>query len=137
MNKCPYCQRQEKQVKNGLNPSGSQRYRCKECQRNYTPAPSAQGYPVTVREQAIKLYVDGMNLRRIARILGVNHQSVANWVAQHTATLPQAPVPDAVETIELDELFTFVDSKKRCLSDDCCRPYNPLYRGLEHGLATR
>src|SRR5512133_803496 len=112
MNKCPYCQSQEKQVKNGLNPSGSQHYRCKECQRNYTPAPSEQGYPVAVREQAIKLYVDGMNLRRIGRTLGVNHQSVANWVTQHAATLPQAPVPDAVESIELDELFTFVDSKK-------------------------
>ena len=28
----------------------------------------------------MKLSVDGMHIRRIARTLGVNHQSVANWV---------------------------------------------------------
>ena len=52
-----------------------------------------------------------MNLRRIARTLGVNHQSVANWVKAQAVRLPPAPVPSAVETIELDELFTFVEKK--------------------------
>lgn len=55
-----------------------------------------------------------MNLRRIGRILGVVHQSVANWVAAHADTLPaQPPTPSgAVETAELDELFTFVTHQK-------------------------
>ena len=60
---------------------------------------------------AVKLYVDGMNIRRIGRTLGVNHQSVANWVKAHAAQLPAAPVPTQVETIELDEIFTFVEKK--------------------------
>ena len=59
----------------------------------------------------MKLYVDGMNIRRIGRTLGVNHQSVANWVKAHVAQLPAAPVPTEVETLELDELFTFVEKK--------------------------
>jgi len=59
----------------------------------------------------VRLYVDGMNLRRIARTLHVNPQSVANWVKAHAAQLPPAPVPATVETVELDEVFTFVEKK--------------------------
>ena len=50
-------------------------------------------------------------MRRIGRVLGVNHQSVANWVKAYAAQLPAAPVPSEVETVELDELFTFVEKK--------------------------
>jgi transposase-like protein len=70
------------------------------------------GYSDETRLQAVKLYVEGMNLRRIARQLGVNHQSVANWVNAHAAQLPDAPLPSQVETIEMDELHTFIEHKK-------------------------
>ena len=57
---------------------------------------------------------DGMNLRRIARTLKVTHPTVANWVNARAAQLPDTPPQpanaDAVH--ELDELFTFVGSKK-------------------------
>lgn len=112
MTECPYCQSRDEQVKNGLNPSGTQRYRCNRCQRSYTPQRKRYGYGPEVRERAIRLYVEGINLRRIARILGVNHQSVANWVHAHAERLPPAPLPERVETAELDELFTFVGCKK-------------------------
>lgn len=111
MKTCPYCQYTDGQIKNGMNPSGTQRYWCRACRRAYTPEPKPSGYAETVRQQAVQLYVDGMNLRRIARTLGVNHQSVANWVKAQAVRLPPAPVPSAVETIELDELFTFVEKK--------------------------
>jgi hypothetical protein len=60
----------------------------------------------------VQLYLEGLNLRRIGRILGVNHQSVANWVNAYAHQLPPAPVPENVDTAELDELFTFVEQKK-------------------------
>lgn len=101
----------EGQVKNGMNPSGTQRYLCRACRRPYTPAPKLNGYDEAIRLQAVQLYGDGMNLRRIGRTLGVNHQSVANWVKAHAAQLPPAALPEAVETVELDELFTFVAKK--------------------------
>lgn len=109
---CPYCQAEGKQVKNGRNPSGSQKYKCKACHRVHTPSPKPVGYAAEVREEALRLYVDGLNLRRIARILGVNHQSVANWVKAAAQELPPAPVPDDPKVIELDELFTFVEKKR-------------------------
>jgi transposase-like protein len=112
MEKCPYCQASEQQVKNGRNPSGSQRYKCRVCGRIYTLEPTPAAYDQATRAQAVRLYLEGMNLRRIARILGVNHQSVANWVNAHALRLPNAPVPERVDTAELDELFTFVEQKK-------------------------
>jgi transposase-like protein len=58
------------------------------------------------------MYLDGMNLRRIGRHLGVNHQSVANWVKAHSDRLPPAPQPAEVDVVEMDELFTFIQEKK-------------------------
>jgi transposase-like protein len=111
---CPYCQRSTQQVKNGHTPAGSQRYLCRVCRRKYTPEPRPQGYGDDLRRRAVQFYVDGMNLRRIGRTLGVVHQTVANWVAAHAEALPaQPPAPsEAVETAELDELFTFIGQKK-------------------------
>jgi transposase-like protein len=114
MSTCPHCHRSTQQVKNGRTPAGSQRYLCRVCRRKDTPDPRPQGYGDDLRRQAAQLYVDGMNLRRIARHLGVVHQTVANWVAAQADALPDQPPPPsgAVETAELDELFTFIGQKK-------------------------
>ncbi len=114
---CPTCAQTTRQLRVGRNRSGSQRYRCAFCQRKYTPQPTPHGYDAALRRQAIEWYVDGMGLRRIARHLGVVRQTVANWVAAHAATLPDAPlVPphDAQQplaVVELDELYPFEGQK--------------------------
>jgi transposase-like protein len=82
------------------------------CGCKYTPVKKERGYSREVRRKAMELYVDGMNLRRIARQLKVNPQSVANWAKAHAESLPAAPVPEKVENAELDEIFTFIGSKK-------------------------
>jgi hypothetical protein len=62
----------------------------------------------------VRLYLEGANFRRIGRILGVNYQSVINWINSYHVGLPAAEQPAAApETLEVDELFTFVGSKKR------------------------
>ena len=93
---------------------GSQRYKCHACARVYTPEPLPLGYGDDIKREAVRLYLEGTNFRRIGRILSVNHQSVINWVNSYHASLP-APRPPvtAPETLEMDELFTFVGSKKR------------------------
>jgi len=114
MIQCPHCSSSEQQTKSGHTRTGSQRYRCKECRRIYTPEPKPLGYPEETRREAVRLYLEGMNFRRIGRVLGVNHQSVVNWVNAYHASLPAAGQPVAEpETLEMDELFTFVGSKKR------------------------
>lgn len=113
MNQCPHCASSEQQTKSGHTRTGSQRYKCRGCQRIYTPDPKPLGYPDQTRREAVRLYLEGTNFRRIGRILSVNHQSVVNWVNAYHAGLPAAePSVAAPETLEMDELFTFVGSKK-------------------------
>jgi transposase-like protein len=110
--KCPYCQKEEQQHRAGKTKAGSQRYRCYACQRKYTPNPKPRGYPPELRQQALQMYVDGINLRRIARHLNLHHQTVANWVKEHAENLPHPPTPKEVETAELDEVFSYIGNKK-------------------------
>ena len=113
---CPHCNSPHRQPKWGLTACGSQKHRCQGCKLTYTPDPKKNGYPADLRRQAVLMSVDGLNLRRIARFLSVNHQSVANWLkAYHDALQaqhPQTPQPAQAEMVELDELYTFVGSKK-------------------------
>jgi transposase-like protein len=109
---CPECQATHKQWKAGFNPSGSQRYRCGVCNQVYTPLPRNRGYPSQTRYLALRMYLEGNSLRGIGRILQVNPQSVANWVAAYAAQLPEAPRPASSQVAELDELYTFLGSKK-------------------------
>lgn len=109
---CPKCQANWKQYKAGFNPSGSQRYRCGECNRVYTPEPTPKGYPEETRLLAIRMYVEGSSYGSIGRVLKVNPQSVANWVSQYTAKLPHAPLPAKVKKAEMDELYTYIGKKK-------------------------
>ena len=110
--KYPKCKSSKRQVKNGLNKSGSQKYVCRECSTVYTPEPNETGYPAETRLLAIRMYVEGSSYGSIGRVLKVNPQSVANWVSTYTAKLPKAPLPERVKNAELDELFTFVGKKK-------------------------
>jgi transposase len=109
---CPHCQRTERQHKAGRTTSGAQRYRCAFCARKYTPEPKLRGYPAYIRQQALRMYVDGLNLRRIGRHLGLHHRTVSLWVQAYAASLPEPPVPEEVAEAEMDELFTFIGDKK-------------------------
>src|SRR5215211_4441145 len=110
--KCPHCKKTTRQNKAWQTDAGSQRYRCMHCGRKYTPEPKHQGYPDSLHKRAAEMYVDGMNLRKIARHLNVHHRPVALWVVNHAEALPNARLPDEVKDAEMDELFTFIGDKK-------------------------
>ncbi len=115
---CPYCESPPSVRKWGHNRAGTQRYRCLACRRNFTPFPKEQGHGAATHEQAVRLYLEGMSQRAIGRLLGVVHQSVANWVAAHAAPLPadssdhSPPDEEGEGTVEVDELATFIGGKK-------------------------
>jgi hypothetical protein len=61
-----------------------------------------------------------MGFRGIERVKGVHHTTVIAWVKQVGDLLPDAYDPDvSPEVGELDELETFVGSKKQNLALDC------------------
>ncbi|MGE5222193.1 MAG: helix-turn-helix domain-containing protein [Omnitrophica WOR_2 bacterium] len=136
MIECPKCHRTERQNRAGKTPSGSQRYRCMFCQIKYTPQPKAWAYPEEVRRKALQLYVDGMNLRCIARHLGIHHRTVSLWVQAQATQLPNPPVPSQVQAVEMDELFSFIGEKKRNLCHHPRRPADPLLPGFSSRVAT-
>jgi transposase-like protein len=114
MLECPSCHSTERQIKAGHNRAGSQRYQCRECDRHYTPEPRLNGYPEQIKEQAVRLYLEGTNFRRIGRLLGVNYQSAVNWINAYHQRLPTGEsAVTTPETVELHEVFTFIGSKKQ------------------------
>jgi len=83
------------------------------CGSKYTYEKKAQRYDAKVQKQALRRYVDGTNLHRTARQVGVHHTTIMHWGKEYASQLPAAPQPRQVKTAELDELFTFIDKKKR------------------------
>lgn len=99
-------------MKAGFNHSGSQRNKCGECKRAYTPEAKEHGYPQATRMLALRMYVEGSSQRSIARILKISPQSVSNWINAYVSKLPPAPMPSKPKVAELDELYTFLKQKK-------------------------
>lgn len=124
MIQCPHCQSAQRQTKAGFTRFKSQRYRCAACARVYTPAPKAQGHPASVRQEAVRYSLEGLSQRKIARLLHISQQSVANWLSQAALTLQQMQaqgnmplVPPELAALsegvmEQDEVYTFCKAKR-------------------------
>ena len=110
--RCPKCEDENNQNKDGFTNAGSQRYLCRKCGARYTPEKKQHGYSIEMRILAIRMYTDGLNFRQIGRHLKVSHTTVMEWVKEHAEKLPEAPVPSEAYTIEMDELYTFIEQKK-------------------------
>jgi len=103
LTQCPVCQATVKQTKAGRNRSGSQRYRCSECGRVYTPAPNPIGFSAELRELALQLYLAGNSQRSIAGMLDTSPKTISKWVRDHRINLPPPLVREPVEMAAPDE----------------------------------
>jgi transposase-like protein len=90
VNTCPPCQASDSQGWNGGNPSGSQRWVCKACGRRYTRDPLPNSYPEEVHRQVVRMCLEGQGFRSVARRLGVNPETVTNWINQYVARSARA-----------------------------------------------
>ena len=97
LRQCPVCQATARQAKAGRNRSGSQRYRCSECGRVYTPAPNPIGFSAELRELALQLYLAGNSQQSIAGMLDTSPKTISKWVRDHRIKLPPVPVREPVE----------------------------------------
>jgi transposase-like protein len=76
--KCPYCG-SDKISKNGHSKAGKQVYNCnnKECaRRNFIEDYTHKAYKPDVREQVLKMAVNGTGTRATGRILGISKDTV-------------------------------------------------------------
>ena len=108
---CPRCN-STKISKNGHH-RGKQRYKCKECNRQFLEFLTTPGYDHQTKEQCLKMYVNGMGFRAIERVTGVDHTTIINWVKQIGDKLETAPSSEEIpEITQIDELQTFIGKKK-------------------------
>ena len=77
--RCAYC-KSEKIVKNGKSNQGKQRYLCKECKRIFVENHQRRHYPQKLKEIALKLYTDGVEISVISRSLEVPYETVRSWI---------------------------------------------------------
>jgi len=114
---CPRCGAKEHQIKNGKNPSGTRRLRCGPCGRYYTVNPAPIGFDREEVNLAVDHFISAVLrtkrstaekivefermgdqgwrwqqyrlVRKIARIHGINHQTLRNWIVKwRTGQLP-------------------------------------------------
>lgn len=99
-------------VKNGR-VRGLQRYRCTVCGYNFT-ATGPRGKPAAMKALALLLYGMGnAGYRMIARLLGVSHVSVYNWIRAEAATLPEPEPTGETVVLTLDEMWHFLKKRLR------------------------
>jgi len=93
---------------------GEQRYRCRTCGRQFVPT-RHHGKSETQKLTAILLYINGLSLRTIARLMSITATAVLKWVKQYAIENYEKPQPQqntAAVVIELDEVWHYLKSKK-------------------------
>ncbi len=108
--KCPKC-KDENFVKSGI-VKGQQRYRCKSCGLNYSVEFKSTATRDYTRRFALMLYLEGLGFHSIGRLLHVSHVSVIKWVKRYGKQLEELKNDKPVNVVELDELHTYIGSKK-------------------------
>ena len=105
---CPHCAHPDS-IRYGTS-RGVQRYRCQACRRIFQTL--RQGKDPALKQQACQLYLEGMGMRAIGRVLNIHHKTVSRWLVQAAQALPaSSPQTEACSFIEIDELCTFIAKK--------------------------
>ena len=97
---CPRCQHSHF-VKNG---HVKQRYKCKDCNYQWTENHKRRGRPLAEKALAVFLYCHGLSMNAIAKMLGASPSTILDWV-RHFA---QCPPPCAEAVVLLDEMWHYV-----------------------------
>lgn len=108
--KCPKC-RGEEVSKSGI-VSGRQRYKCKNCSYHFSVSKLGKSIDKYYVIKALQLYLEGVSLREIERILGVSHVSVLNWVKLYGIKAPEnSSYHPTYKVLSHDELLKFMASR--------------------------
>ncbi len=113
--------------KNGTDYKGSQKYHCLNCDAYGTLEPQSRSYWQPFKDLVLRAYRERSSMRGIERIFGIARQTLARWLKEAAAILPDLAQtlepPQADDVLELDELWSFVfkKSEKRWIWIALCR----------------
>lgn len=99
---------------------GRQRYLCKACGYRYTVKQKSGVKSKETKRLALEMYLEGLGFRAIGRILKVSYASVYYWVKEWGEQASQLQSDKEIDVVELDEMHTYIGSKKLLLGMDCC-----------------
>lgn len=91
---------------------GLQRYKCKPCNFRYTVSHKSDVKSLKTRRLALEMYLEGLGFRAIGRILKISYGTVYQWVKAWGSKASLLKSSQPVKVIEIDELHTYVQSKK-------------------------
>jgi transposase-like protein/IS1 family transposase len=141
---CPSCQ-SENARKYGHTSDQRPRFRCRECRRVWVettlpkPARRARRLPVERVEMILGMLCEGMSLRAIQRLVGVEQRTILRLLLDLgegcSRLLEEKLRAVKVEDVEIDELFTYIvckeATKKRKKIDNPEAGDSYLFLGIE------
>jgi transposase len=113
---CPKCGSTDC-AKDGI-VKGKQRHKCKSC--GYRHTVQRRGMGAATKREALQLYLEGLGFRSIGRFLRCSHVAVYNRIRAHGESIEGVRSAAGVEVVEMDEMHTYIGSKKLLLDMDCC-----------------
>jgi transposase-like protein len=109
---CPRC-KSENYLKAGFVQT-RQRYRCKECNYLYSVVKKATAKTNDLKRLAIELYLEGIGINSLARIFGVSHVTVQQWMKKYEHLL-KLKSDKPISIIELKDFYPFISEKQNSL----------------------
>ena len=106
---CPKCN--GKGIKYGKI-GGKQRYQCKYCGYQYTQI-ERKGKPLSIKFLALYLYLSGMSMRSIAKLIRVSTTAILKWIRDFSKKYPYETSKKAVKSVEIDEMWHYIQKKQK------------------------
>ena len=108
---CPHCASFNLK-KNGKTRNKKQKYLCKDCHKQFITDYSYRGCRLFIRSLIVPMTLNNSGIRDIAGVLRISVNTVLNRIRKAAAELPILRTPVRAQTVELDEFWSFVGSKK-------------------------
>jgi transposase-like protein len=109
-NYCQYCG--SACIKAGKHKNGSQKIKCKNCQKYQLVNYSNAGCKKNVKENMLKIYLKNVGIRGVALLLGVSVNTVIKEIKKYKDYRPLISFRQN-QVYEIDEMRTYVKNKKR------------------------
>jgi IS1 family transposase/transposase-like protein len=109
---CPRCSSLNVK-KNGITAQQKQRYRCKDCERQFISDYTYQAYKAEVRSLVLPMTMNGSGIRDISRVLRISTNTVLRLIRKAAKRVNEPVVPKRIADLELDEFWSFVEKKKQ------------------------
>ena len=109
---CPSCSSRNIK-KNGTTANRKQKYRCKDCHRQFITQYSYHGCRPFIRDLIVPMTMNSSGVRDIARVLSVSTNTVLKTIRERAAGVREPQVPPRIKHLEIDEFWSFIKDKSQ------------------------